>query len=698
MPLILSSLVLFVLSGIGALIINSSAFHPMGRKADEPCEAKRESSLAKQGHIQKGTTGSARGASSPSKATRIGVTGNVLACLLGAAGVIQYFLHGQVLWLSFPLNIPYGNFAVSVDGLSAFFLIPIFILCPLAAIYGAGYLCPWHGRKPVGMSWFFFNLLSASMVLVVISRNAVLFLMAWEIMTAASFFLVTFEDEKPNVQKSGLQYMIAAQLGSAFILVLFMLLGKETGSLDFNRFHTPPGVLPSVIFVLALFGFGTKAGFIPFHVWLPEAHPAAPSHVSAVMSGVMIKTGIYGLVRVLTFLGPPPLWWGLVLIAIGITSGILGVILAIAQHDLKRLLAYHSVENIGIIALGLGTGVLGMSIHSPVLTVLGFGGGLLHVINHALFKGLLFMGAGAVLHGTGTKDLDCLGGLMKRMPVTATCFLVGSAAICGLPPLNGFVSEFMIYLGGFYGIRESLPACLFLIGGIAALAMIGALAGACFTKAFGIVFLGQPRSARAQNAHEPGLLMRLPMVVLSLCCLFIGIAAPLIVNVFIRVVPSVTGLQGADVQMNLRTVIGPLTFITLGGLGFFALLGLFFIIRKKCLQGRTVEQTVTWDCGHAAPSPRMQYTASSFAQPLTDFFSAFLRTRRQEELPQGIFPRQGSFSSHAPDIFEHDFYRPLFEKIYLYALRMHFFQHGRLQLYIMYIMFTLLAVLVWKLW
>ena len=368
------------------------------------------------------------------------------------------------------------------------------------------------------------------MLLVVVARNGVLFLMSWELMSLASFFLVTLEDEKESVRRAGWIYLVAMHLGTAFLLALFLLLGKNAGSLDFERLST--AAAPSgVFFLLAVIGFGTKAGFIPMHVWLPEAHPAAPSHVSAVMSGVMIKTGIYGLLRMLTLLGPPPAWWGWTLVAIGVVSGILGVLYALSQHDLKRLLAYHSVENIGIIALGLGVGVLGISYQNPTMAALGLTGGLLHVVNHAVFKSLLFLGAGSVLHATGTGELDRLGGLLKRMPVTGATFLIGAAAISGLPPLNGFVSEFLIYLGAIAGLGSQAhiaPAwplmSVLVVGG---LALIGGLAAACFTKAFGIVFLGEPRSGEAAHAHEAGAAMRWPMVVLAGLCVLIGLAAPL---------------------------------------------------------------------------------------------------------------------------------------------------------------------------
>ena len=368
------------------------------------------------------------------------------------------------------------------------------------------------------------------MLLVVVARNGVLFLMSWELMSLASFFLVTLEDEKESVRRAGWIYLVAMHLGTAFLLAMFLLLGKNAGSLDFERLST--AAAPSgVFFLLAVIGFGTKAGFIPMHVWLPEAHPAAPSHVSAVMSGVMIKTGIYGLLRMLTLLGPPPAWWGWTLVAIGVVSGILGVLYALSQHDLKRLLAYHSVENIGIIAMGLGVGVLGISYENPTMAALGFTGGLLHVVNHAVFKSLLFLGAGSVLHATGTGELDRLGGLLKRMPVTGATFLIGAAAISGLPPLNGFVSEFLIYLGAVAGLGSQAhiaPAwplmSVLVVGG---LALIGGLAAACFTKAFGIVFLGEPRSDEAAHAHEAGAAMRWPMVVLAGLCVLIGLAAPL---------------------------------------------------------------------------------------------------------------------------------------------------------------------------
>src|SRR5260370_23854303 len=346
-------------------------------------------------------------------------------------------------------DVPYGSRFLDLDPLSGFFLIPVFVLCALAAIYGADYLEAYRGKKSLAPPWFFFNLLVASMVVVILARNGVLFLMAWEMMALSSFFLVTFESEKESTRQAGWIYLVASHIGTAFLLALFILLGRANGSLDFDRFSVSSGA--GLLFVLALVGFGTKAGFIPLHVWLPEAHPTAPSHVSAVMSAVMIKTGIYGIVRVMMILGAPQAWWGWVLCGIGLSSGVIGVLLALAQHDLKRLLAYHSVENIGIIALGLGVGTLGVRTGLPAVAAVGFAGALLHVLNHTLFKGLLFLAAGNVAHSTHTREIDHLGGLLRRMPRTGVIFLIGASAISGLPPLIGFSIEFLIYLANFKG-------------------------------------------------------------------------------------------------------------------------------------------------------------------------------------------------------------------------------------------------------
>jgi formate hydrogenlyase subunit 3/multisubunit Na+/H+ antiporter MnhD subunit len=628
--------------------------------------------------------------------TLIGAGGAILGSLLGLLAAAPVVFGAPSHSVRLPWEVPYGSFFVVLDPLSAFFLLPLFVLSAVTALYGGEYLHAYRERKSLGVSWFFFNLLVASMALVMIARNGVLFLAAWEVMALTSFFLVTFEDEHESVREAGWIYLVATHCGTAFLLVLFLLLGREHGSLDFDQFTASAGA--DVLFLLAVIGFGAKAGFMPFHVWLPEAHPAAPTHVSALMSGVMIKTGIYGLVRILTFLGPPPLWWGWLFCGIGLSSGILGVLYALAQHDLKRLLAYHSVENIGIIALGLGVGLIGLSSGSATLAVLGFAGGLLHVLNHALFKGLLFLGAGAVMHGAGTREIDHLGGLLKRMPWTGMSFLIGAVAISGLPPLNGFVSELLIYVGAFQGVTTlgnaaTAPA----LAVIAGLALIGGLAAACFAKAFGIVFLGEPRSDHAAHAHEAGMAVRLSLLLLALSCVLIGLCAPWVVKALVFTLMNATGLSADSVNTALLSVHGTFSTLILASLILLVLLTLLASLRYRLLAKRSVTEHVTWDCGYARPTPRMQYTASSFAQPLTSLFQFLLRTRFQHFMTPGLFPHTASLATETEDLSRARLYLPLFVSIGRSLSSLRWVQHGQVHLYVLYVALTLVVLLVWKL-
>ena len=630
----------------------------------------------------------------------LGASSVVIAAVLGGIPVLRVLSGGAVESLHWPWPVPFGEFHLELDPLAAWFLFPTLLLSALSAVYGVGYLRAWQGRRALGPVWFFFGLLVLSMSLVLLARNAVLFLFSWELMAVSSFFLVTFEHEHEEVREAGWIYLVATHLGTAFLLVFFLLMARETGSMDFTVWAEnglqAPG-LAGVLFLLAIVGFGTKAGFMPFHVWLPEAHPAAPSHVSALLSGVMIKTGIYGLVRAFTFLGTPPLWWGWVLVGIGLTSGVLGVLFALAQHDLKRLLAYHSVENIGIIALGLGVGLLGVSTGSTALMVLGFGGGLLHVLNHALFKGLLFLGAGAVLHGTGTREIDHLGGLLKRMPWTGSLFLLGAVAISGLPPLNGFVSEFLILLGALKGsVLSGAAIAVPSLALIAGLALIGGLAAACFTKAFGMVFLGEPRSGHTAHAHEVGWSMRLPMVLLAAGCVLIGLLAPAVVGGLQAVLENVTGRQPEVVSESLAVATGPLKVVVLGMAVFLAAVVALVLLRRSLLSGRRVEAGPTWGCGYAQPTARMQYTASSFAQPITTLFRSLLGVRFVVQRPEGVFPSRASLTTETPDLCHGNLYHPAFLKAEWGLSRLRWLQRGQVQLYVLYIAATLIVLLAWK--
>lgn len=625
----------------------------------------------------------------------IGVFGSILGGFMALVPAVVTLCGGAVEPIRWAWSMPMGSFAIAMDGLSALFMLPIAVLPALAAVYGGAYLASYRERRSLGASWFFYNLLAASMVLLTVARNGVLFLVAWETMSLASFFLVTFENERETVRRAGWTYLVATHMGTAFLLVMFLMLARENNSLDYERF-TANGA-PGVVFVLALVGFGTKAGFLPFHVWLPEAHPAAPSHVSAVMSGVMIKTGIYGLLRLVTFLGPPMVWWGWLLVGVGAISGVFGVLLALAQHDLKRLLAYHSVENVGIIAMGLGLGIVGLAHENLPIAVLGFAGGLLHVINHAVFKALLFLGAGSVQHATGTREIDHLGGLIKKMPWTAATFLVGAAAISALPPLNGFASEFLIYLGAFRSVVSlagfgSIAALVV----IASLALIGGLAAACFTKAFGVVFLGEARSEHCAHAHEAPRAMVIPMVLLAATCAIIGIVGPLVVVGLAPAVAVIAGVSPAMAGVQMAETSQPLSSVVLGAAGLVIVLVALALARRWMLNGRRVGTAPTWDCGYAAPNARMQYTASSFAQPLTDLFRLFLRTRVALVRPEGPLPGGASLETHTPDIFRDGLYRPAFGGALWLMSRLRWLQHGRLQLYVLYIVAALLVLLVWK--
>jgi len=633
----------------------------------------------------------------PGTSSAVAAIGTVAAAVLGLIPSVRVLVDGAAVQAHAAWQMPFGSLAVAVDPLTAWFLAPILLLSALSAVYGAGYFRAHDPHASTSMAWFWFQILVASMVMVCIARNAVLFLLAWETMALSSFFLVAHDKHKPEVRRAAWTYMVATYLGTACLLPMFLLLGRASGSLDFpglSGAHLSPGMTTAVL-VLALIGFGAKAGVMPAHVWLPEAHPVAPSHVSALMSGVMIKTGIYGLVRVAGLLNAPPVWWGVALVFLGIVSGVLGVLFALAQHDLKRLLAYHSVENIGIILLGLGVGWVGVSLNNPAVAALGFAGGLLHVLNHALFKGLLFLGAGSVLTATHTSEIDHLGGLLRKMPVTGVTFLIGAVAICGLPPLNGFVSEFVIYAGSFTGaLTAQVWSGVVLAGVVAALALIGGLAVACFTKAFGVVFLGEPRASHAAPVRESGRLMTVPMAVLAVCCTAVGLAGPAALVAVTRPVALLTGRL--DMHGVFAHAVAPLVKVSALSLTLVVVVALVAVVRWRLLAGRAPAAGPTWDCGFSRPTARMQYTASSFAQPITDLFAKILHTRKVLVAPPGYFPSGGRIETETPDFGRERIFDPLFSAASRALHPLLRIQQGHAQMYILYVIIALVVMLVWK--
>ena len=578
--------------------------------------------------------------------------------------------------------------------MSALFILVIALVSLFSAFYGMGYLSTAAGKKHPGSSWCFYNLLFAAMLLIVSARNGVLFLMAWEGMSLASFFLVMSDHEKPKVQEAGWIYLAAAHLGVACLMILFLLMGGAAGNLDFDHLSLAASVSTGALFLLALIGFGAKLGFLPLHVWLPEAYPAAPSHASAVMGGAMINTGIYGLLRILSLLGPPQAWWGWALIIIGAASGIFGILSATAQRDLKRMLAYSSVENMGIIAMGLGIFLLGTRAGVLQVAALGLFGALLHMLNHSLFKSLLFMGAGVVQQAAQTLAPDRLGGMQKGMPKTALAFLTGAVAISGLPPLNGFVGEFLIYMGAFSAVVGAGALGAAGMISLLALALIGGLATVCFTQAYGMTFSGEPRTPEAAQAREPGRLLWGPMAGLAACCLLLGLAAPL--GLFL-VAPAAALFLGEGGVDHLIASVSPLLEVI--GIAGGAVLGialLLALLRSRLQSKREITREGTWDCGYIAPTPRIQYTASSFSRPVVDMFRWLARPLVKVRMGEGYFPKSAALSSEVKDIFREYGFAPLFRGVARLAEALHGLQQGRNQIYVLYIAIAVLALLLLK--
>ncbi|MEI7898798.1 MAG: proton-conducting transporter membrane subunit [bacterium] len=581
-----------------------------------------------------------------------------------------------------------GNAVVGLDALSAFFLVPVFLVGGLGPLYGLGYWPqlrhPGNGRK----LRLFWGLLVAGMALLVISRHAMAFLLGWEIMALSAFFLVATEDHRAESRQASWVYLLATHVGTLTLFGLFALWRHTTGSYALQPVAQSVMSLGTLhmFFFLALLGFGLKAGAMPLHFWLPGAHASAPCHVSAILSGVVLKMGIYGLVRWLSLLPVPPAAWGSILLALGAVSGLMGVVFAIGQHDLKRLLAYHSVENIGIILMGLGVAMLGRSSGNPEWVALGLAGCLLHVWNHSFFKSLLFFCAGAVVHSTHTRQIDRLGGLAKAMPWTAACFLIGAVAICGLPPLNGFVSEWFIYLGLF---KTALSGGMAAMIGVPVLAMVGALAVACFVKVYGAVFLGEPRTRAAGQAYEAPFSMRLPMMVLAASCVLIGLA-PLLVR---PVLDATTAcwLAGTGTETAPLGHIAPLGMLSVLAVSLvFCVAGLAAVL-LRC--GGTPRSGLTWDCGYARPTSRMQVTAASFAQMIVLLFSRVLHPHRLRPRVAGLFPLPAHTHSHVDDAVLDRVLLPAGHRIEGWLVWSHRFQRGLTQHYVLYVLLTLLALL-----
>ncbi|HWR41539.1 hydrogenase 4 subunit B [Sporomusa sp.] len=637
-----------------------------------------------------------------------------LGCLAVVLCAIFVFDGGKVAVVT-PWVMPTGPVHIRLDYLTAYFLLTIGIIGCAASVYAIGYSREYYGdgrRYQVMASLYCAFLLS--MVLVVSVSHAAAFIVVWELMAVTSFFLVNYEHEQSETRRAAFVYIVMTHVGTAFIITAFFLLANKAGSLDFNSLAQGAGSLDAwtrnVVFLCALIGFGAKAGMIPLHIWLPRAHPAAPSHVSALMSGVMIKTAIYGLCRFfLEFLGVGPVWWGTLVLVLAIVSSVLGVLYALMEHDLKRLLAYSSVENIGLILLGIGAGLIFTAKGLGILAALSWAAALYHVLNHALFKSLLFMGAGAVLQATHTKDIEHLGGLIKKMPYTASWFLAGVAAISALPPLNGFVSEWLTFQAMFY-VPQALTGASGKVFGavlVALLGLTGALAAACFVKVFGITFLAKARSIHAEQAQEASKAMLAPMAILSGLCVLLGLWPELVINILKKVL---FGIAGIDVAQAFRGTAWHVAQVQTGGVNAnlempvvvaIAFLGGVAAVALYRLYGKPqVSEGETWTCG-IVPTARMEYTATGFSKPIRLAFRAILRPQREtlaDLSPNSYFGRRLSYHVSITDIFS-AIYHPINKGIITAAQFMKAIQAGSVQLYIGYITaITVLALILTTGW
>lgn len=623
----------------------------------------------------------------------VSAAATILASCAGVpAALLLLFSHTRTTYL-LEWGLPFGPCELVIDPLSAFFLLPVFTVSAAGSLFAVGYWpAAGHRATERGLT-FFYGLLASSMAMLLMARNSVFFIMLWEVMALSAYFLLVTEHEREEVRRAGSIYLIATHAGTAALFVFFSLLAAQTGSFQFPVAGSLSALSPvaALTALAALIGFGAKAGIMPLHIWLPSAHANAPSHVSALMSGVMLKMGLYGIFRTLTCFHDPPLLWGAVLTVAGITSALLGIAFAVAQRDLKRLLACSSIENIGIITTGLGIAMLGVSSHNNTLVYLGIAGALLHILNHSFFKSMLFLGSGAVIHASGTREMNLMGGLGKRMPRVALLFMTGSLAISGIPPLNGFVSEFLLYLGFFSQLNKESLVSLALLAPL--LALVGGLAVVAFTKLYSAVFLGTPRSDSAAHAHEAGWLMLAPMSFFALLCLLIG----LLPHQAVRLVSPVIAvfyppLQRAALPVAYSAILEKLSLAALLLLTVVAAVLLFW---KWRVGKSAVASAATWGCGYQRGTPRMQYGATSFSELAVSVFNGIIGQRVERPALTGIFPGRSRCVDTPTETVLERIIAPLFTLTGVSFAFLRRLQHGQMHMYMIYIFATLFILMLW---
>jgi len=628
--------------------------------------------------------------------------------LLGVSGIAAAWAGGLALLsrtteqLILPLGLPWLHVYLRLDPLSGFFLFIVGFITFIAACYGPGYTREYiGGPNSVGPLTLFTGLFVGGMFLVLLAADAFSFMLAWELMSVASYFLVVFQHHQEENRRAAFIYLLMAVVGGAFLFLAFGVLAAFSDSFSFAAMQTAPlsPTWASIAFGFAFVGFGLKAGIVPLHVWLPQAHPVAPSHISALMSGVMLKVAVYGFIRfVYGLLGGIQWQWGVLVLLIGSASAVLGVLYALMQHDLKRLLAYHSVENIGIIYIGLGLSMIFSATNHMEIAALALIAALYHCLNHALFKSLLFFGAGAILQQSRQHDMEKMGGLIKKMPVTAFCFLIGCISISALPPFNGFVSEWLTFQAALQGpiLRSGIIGAMIPVAA-AMLALTGALAAACFVKVYGVIFLGRARSPEIAEARDPSFGMQLSQVILAICCLGFGIFPTWTVRALNTIPQNLMGAGLAGGAADGWLWLTPVSSQTAsyGGLAvFFALLVCWLIVFAFLHQPQRdnrIRIAPTWDCGFGSLNSRMQYTATSFAMPIRRIFSfVWLIFEKVEPAVEGKGPR---YLLKISDRFWLMIYVPIGKLMLKLAERTAFIQGGNLRVYLCYSFFTLLFLL-----
>jgi formate hydrogenlyase subunit 3/multisubunit Na+/H+ antiporter MnhD subunit len=599
-------------------------------------------------------------------------------------------LSGKFLEFTFPGSLITGPVNIRIDALSGWFILIINFVFITGGLYGLFYMKTYQKQKNnLSLHSIAFILLHTALVSLCVIQNSIVFLIAWEIMALSAFLLVIFEHEKMATLTSGINYLIQSHVSIVFLMIGFIWIAIKTGSYDFSAITTytsqHPGAAGLFLFLSFFIGFAIKSGFVPFHTWLPYAHPAAPAHISGIMSGVIIKIGIFGILRMITLIKVDFYTVGLIILTFSVISGLYGVMLAIVQHNLKKLLAYHSIENIGIIGMGIGIGCIGMGNGNNLLATLGFAGALLHTLNHALFKSLLFFTAGNVYQATHTLHIEHLGGLIKKMPQTAWLFLIAAIAISGIPPFNGFISEFMIYSGFYNWMKDGLVGPLMtIIFSVLALVLIGGLAMLCFTKAFGIVFLGNARQKFHHEVKEVPLMQLLPLYLIAFLIVFIGVFPQFFLNVLASPVNLLAGISfstGMPFQNQIADTLQPVTW---GIWIFILIIAATFLVRKLVVGNRKAADEPTWGCGYVAATEKQQYTAGSFVRSYSKLFRPILMTSKTEKEVHGIFPSGGSYETHIYDRLEKFLIDSPIAAYKSLLGRFLFLQNGRLQFYILY--------------